>query len=128
MISNPCTWFINGNEEKNFTYEGGKHLYHFSDNDNKLNVAHSVNVVFFADNKKHGLDVIKRMLKFRIKCSKQYIKAETKNDMHGFVCAEEEKIKECKEWIGLIEKGKVKIEKAPTNIFYKVGWADNDTI
>ena len=63
-ICNPCTFFVNGNDQESFTYEGGKILYHFSPVRNNFQKHYGMNLVFFANDEKHAIDVIKRMLSF----------------------------------------------------------------
>ncbi len=79
MISNPCNWFINGNETDAFTYEGGDKLYHFSSVDSKISSYFSVNVVFFANSEEHALDVITRMFKLALDTHVRY---ETREDIN----------------------------------------------
>lgn len=113
MISNPCTWFINGNETESFTYEGGTKLYHFSPYDNGLSSTMECNIIFLANDEKHALDVLKRMLEFRI--------ARLTKESGG-------NPGDANEYLKALKDGRVKIYEAPSNQFYKVGWAENDTI
>ncbi len=131
MISNPCRWYINGDEREAFIYEGGSTLYHFSPYENKLSKYRDCNIVFFADNEKHALDVLRRLFQFRIDVSKKY--RENVKDQSVW---DELTIKDlCSynndraiKYLDAVVKGKVKVEKAPTNQIYSVGWATNDTI
>lgn len=132
MISNPCRWFINGSETKSFTYEGGSKLFHFSPYDNGLKDSMGCNVVFFADNHGHALDVLKRMFKFRLECAAKYI-AHNKDEKYSSHTAEfiedaKKDRKETAKYLTAIEQNKIKLAIAPQTQFYKIGWASNDTI
>jgi len=115
MISNPCNWFINGDETESFTYEGGTKLYHFSPYDNGLSSSMECNIIFLANDEKHALDVLKRMLKFRLAIDEKY-KSSCGNPG------------DANEYLKAIEAGLAKVSLAPVNQFYRVGWAENDTI
>ena len=131
MISNPCQWFINGSNRKEFTYEGGTTLYHFSPNDNNLSRTMECNVVFFANDEKHALDVLKRMMTFRIKCANEYIEANKDSGSYhsqDFIRRTNDYNSETSALIRAIEDGKVQLSIAPVNQFYKAGWACNDNI
>lgn len=137
MISNPCKWFINGNREAEFKYEGGKYLYHFcsAGKRNKVDTGWTdnyvrVNVIFFADSVEHARDVFKRMLETRLTAGEKYVN----NPMGRITEAHAEEFKEqvdreCKdvrEWLTKIDEAIFTL--APTNQLYVIGWADNDTI
>lgn len=132
MISNPCKWWITSNKEKDFTYEGGSTLYHFSPCDNELSEYMDTNVIFLANDESHALDVLIRMFKFRIQQGTKYILASENKASHHT----HEELRERAErsmsktfkYLQAAENGKIKITKAPANQFYKVGWADNDQI
>jgi len=131
MISNPCRFYISNNEEKPFIYEGGKHLFHFSPYDNNLSNTLEMNLVFFANSEKHGLNILKRMFEFMIDCKIEYLK--NNNESKSVHASEfERRAKNDRnravEIIKAIDSGMVKLEKAPINQFFKVGWASNDTI
>lgn len=142
MISNPCNWFKTGggfNDQVKFTYEGGKYLYHFDCSGGVKNEVRSgwtgnwmqVNVVFFADSEEHARDVFKRMLEFRMETASVYHahKAGKKNPGEhdaDFARLASETYRRCEEWLGKINEAV--FTRAPTNQFYTVGWADNDTI
>jgi len=131
MISNPVKHFISSQREESFTHEGGSTLYHFSPHDNNLTQSMSCNVVFFANSEEHGLDILKRMLQFSIDCTAKYMAHI--NETQGVHWEEfseraENKLHEYKSYIDAINAGKVKLKLAPMNQFYKVGWADNDTM
>lgn len=122
MLSNPVTVFVSGNEQKYFKYEGGEKLWHFSPRQCGLSTTMNTNVVFFADDGKHALDVLTRMFQFMIdgysvKYKSQNIKMDERRDRN---LSYMEKI--------LSNKDKWIITLAPTDQFYKVGWASNDTI
>ena len=130
MISNPCSWFINGNEMEKFTYEGGKLLFHFSPYDNGLRNDFSCNVIFFANDPEHARDVLKRMLQFRINVAKKYIDGLNLSRHHAeeFHTRVKVAVSECKKYLKALDEGKIKLSLAPVNQFYRVGWGDNDTI
>lgn len=121
MISNPCKWPAKGKMKKDthgytqFTYKPGKHLYHFDASDSEGTGSHipgwerymGLNLVFFADDQQHAALIFEDMLRHRVKCG------ETNNYGNAQVI--------------LDNKNKWKFTLAPTNQFYKVQWADNDT-
>lgn len=117
-ISNPCTWFINGNDEESFTYEGGSILYHFSPHDNGLSGTMENNVVFFANSEAHARSVLIRMLEFRINTHKKYKKSQGHDGYRDARIAQ----------AYLDNIATIILEPAPTDQFYVVGWASNDTI
>lgn len=119
-VSNPCTWYTNGYDEKSFTYEGGSKLFHFSPYNNGLDGTYHINMIFAADNNKHAVDVIKRMISFAINCQKQYTNNCAFYSLEFFT-----------EMLKRIKSGKFKGKLATEvkmNQFFTVGWASNDTI
>jgi len=127
MISNPCNWFITGNETNEFTYEGGNTLYHFSARDNNFSSYHDVNVVFFANNEIHALDVLRRMFKFAFEKHMAY-KLHEINGHPELYSRNEVRLKEISKYLNDMNSDDIKITLAPKNQLYKVGWAYNDTI
>lgn len=120
MISNPVTVHTWNKIEK-FTYEGGSQLFHFSPYDNKLSRALECNVIFFAHDKVHAKDVLKRMFEFVIKG------LENKSTTHREVLAmHERRYNQFKSYLENIDD--IKLSMAPTDQFYEVGWAGNDTV
>lgn len=107
MISNPCTWFVNGHDKESFIYEGGKILYHFCPNDNGLEKHMTCNVVFFADNEQHALMVLARMLEFGIEKQKIYIASKSDKSDPEFIGTAVDKIKMYREWLSALKDGKV---------------------
>lgn len=138
MISNPCEWFITGGDKRAFTYEGGLYLYHFDCSGSKRGKVETgwtgnwipANVIFFADNPEHAKDVFKRMLEFRIETLKQYIQYNRDNASGAYTEYYLDKADDwytrCKEWLTKIDEAVFTL--APTDQFFKVGWACNDTI
>lgn len=127
MISNPCKWFANGgsfSNQRSFEYEGGNILYHFSP-DRELDKVFDhwipINLIFFANSKEHAIEVIERMLNFRIECNTQYQKLYGRDYIRGELTLSLPSLL-------LSKKDKWVITEAPTNQFYNVSWADNDTI
>jgi hypothetical protein len=100
-----------------YTYTPGKHLYHFDASDTEIIGSNipgwenymGFNVVLFADDEKHAATILESMLNFRLKC---------KEDTSTFGDAQ----------VLLDHKHQWKFTLAPTNQFYCVGWAYNDTI
>jgi hypothetical protein len=135
MISNPATAFVTSSSEESFEYEGGSTLYHFSPKDNEMSTYRNMNIIFFADNEEHGLNVLRRMLEFHIVCARRYIdhKKGLGNRYKGqhdeyFSERKQRIIEMAQEYIFQIDNGNVSLELAPTNQMYKVGWASNDTL
>lgn len=120
MISNPINY-----DQQPFTYEGGKTLYHISPSDSNIEGYESwraFNLVFFANDKIHAEDVLSRMLKHAKKCLTIKIKKNVaEQDVHSIY---DNKLKQIEHLLKNIDKFKFVL--APTNQFYKVGWADND--
>ncbi len=119
MISNPCKFAINGNETKEFTYEGGNTLYHFSPCDSGLSKTNIMifmvmKVVFFADSVKHAENILKRMLEFKleyIECHEIYKKSEWTSRKDEQVAKIKNLLTNQEKWI---------CTEAPTNQFYLV--------
>jgi hypothetical protein len=122
MISNPFKWPPKKgpkHEERyrKFTYKPGKHLYHFDASSSEETGSGipgwghymGFNVVFFANDENHAADILEDALRFRLSCDK---------NENTFGDAQ----------VILDNKHKWKFTLAPTNQFYSVGWADNDTI
>ena len=131
MISNPASLFINGNEKDKFTYEGGTTLYHFSPHDNNLSNTMENNIIFFANNEEHAFDVLKRLCNFVINCEEKYLNHTTnKRQVHWREFSESSKMtaKKFHGYLEAIEENKIKLELAPINQIYIVGWASNDHI
>lgn len=129
MISNPIKVFVTGNDKKEFLYEGGSTLYHFSPNDNNLSSNMECNVVFYANDELHALNVLKRMFEFVANCNLEYIeRTKGSYDKHDFQGRSGKAVNKWLSWLQALEAGQVKVELAPTNQFYIVGWADNDTV
>lgn len=139
-ISNPCCWFATGggfDDQVWFTYEGGKHLYHFCSGGNRSSINTGwtpgymgVNIVFFANDEEHARSVLKRMLEFRMKAAEQYRHAGDKRlgqaNIEQFLESNDRVYKTCGEWLARIDEAIFTL--APTNQLYTVGWACNDTI
>lgn len=139
MISNPCSWFATGGsreDERQFTYEGGTHLYHFDCSGDKPDAIRTgwtgnwipVNVIFFANSVEHARDVFKRMLEFRLETlvqNMQYYKGNITAAEH-FLAIADSWYRRCKEWLTRIDEAVFTL--APTNQFFKVNWACNDLI
>lgn len=131
MISNPARFFVSGSDTKSFTYKGGSKVYHFSPHDNKLSRTMENNIILFADDENHGLQILKELFRFAINCKSEYIK-HNKGSKRAHVdeFIEEAQKEESKfyEYIKAIDAGKIKLTLAPTDQVYEVGWAFNDTI
>ena len=130
MISNPATFFISGSDKISFIYNPGKHLYHFSPNDNNLNKHMGFNIVFFADNEAHGLSILKKLFNFIIRAKAKYLHDQSGKEAHymEFKSKAENVQSEINEYLKALNKGKIKLTKAPMNQVFKVGWACNDTL
>lgn len=123
-ISNPCKWFATGGswgDQKEFHYEPGSKLFHFSPHDSGLSKTLECNIVMFANDVAHATQIVEDMLKFRIECLKQYAKANGKKYSAPFH-------RDGYTEMLLANKSKWVIVEAPMNQIYKIGWADNDTI
>ena len=131
MISNPATIFVTGSDRRDFTFAGGKYLYHFSPRDNGLCEHMNNNFVFFADSVDHALMILDSLCNFRIRCSKEYTEWTKQHRHYNEQYAEDQHdriVTMYQGYLDAIEAGQVKIELAPTDQVYQVGWASNDTI
>lgn len=129
MITNPVRQFVTGNTERVFEYEGGTTLYHFSPYENGLSSIMNCNVVFFADNETHALDVLARMLQFMAEHCDQFAQyADSDPYRHDTGEQYRKKAERYAVWREAVLAGGVQLALAPTNQFYKVGWAASDTI
>jgi len=122
MISNPIGPFSFDGSEEPFTYEGGKFLYHVSPHDSEIEgyeANMSFNLVFFANDEKHAKSIFESMLKYVIeKLSSKFSKNLDISNMYT------NKLTRARNFHKNIDKFKFVL--APTNQFYKVGWAGND--
>lgn len=131
MISNPVTQYAGVGNRREFTYEGGTKLFHFSPHDNKLSETLENNVVFFANDEEHALDVLERMFTFMMECALGEEESYTnKRVAHAkeFQTSAGRRYVKFEGYLKALKKGKLKVSEAPTNQFYKVGWASNDTL
>jgi hypothetical protein len=121
-------------DTEEFTYEGGSSLFHFSPRANGLSSYMDCNVAFFADDETHALDILRRMFQFVVDCNIAYngryneADRETYTNLASRLRENDAIISKFNEWIKALDAGTVKVELAPINQFFKVGWADNDTI
>ena len=128
MISNPVKLFATGGgsqDQKEFTYEGGTKLFHFSPHDNGLTNSMENNLVFFANDLDHAKDVLKRMVQFCVDCENEYDAYSKKNNSYNHHIGTKERFEG---YLKHIEEGKMVLTEAPTNQFYIVGWASNTTV
>lgn len=125
MINNPAQWFVTGNDQKEFTYEGGAVLYNFQPADCGLSTSRELNVLFFADSEKHAKAVIKRMLKFALGCSKEYQAYGEATKGHKFYSRHAYLEKSYEHLLANQDKWVVSL--APTDQVFNVSWACNDT-
>jgi hypothetical protein len=129
MISNPVSLFSGGGSHKDikeFIYEGGSKLYHFSPHDNNLSNTFENNLVFFADNEIHAKDVLKRMFKFAIECNNTQIEYHKTQYHQDYFDWRGDTTKRFQGYLDNLDK--IKVPEAPINQFYIVGWASNDNI
>lgn len=122
MLNNPVTFFITGNEQKSFTYEGGDTLWHFSPRQSGLSKMMEMNIIFFANDAKHALGVIERIIKFAIGC------LNTDYDGMNNLTARQRKLETAHYQTLLDNKNKWIVTLAPLNQVFKVSWASNDNI
>ncbi len=121
-LNNPAKFFVTGNDEESFTYEGGDTLWHFSPNQSGLSRTMEMNIIFFANEPKHALDVVRRMLEFAVRCENMKWDNIHKDleDRRGY------KVKKFQYLLDNQDKWIVTL--APLNQVFKTGWASNDTI
>lgn len=123
MISNPFRWAPKKGMKPDddwgmvaFTYKPGKRVYHFDASDCDPTGSHipgwehymGLNIILFADSKKHAAEIFEAALKFRLKCEKSVNYGDAQ--------------------VILDNKHKWKFTIAPRNQVYHVGWAANDTL
>lgn len=125
MIANPCSYFINPSQKREFTYEVGQNAkpYHFSARN--ITGSFSVNVLFFADDIEQAEKIITDWLTFRINCERQYF---TSSEYFHDELTERHIQSETDAIKVLSHKDKWVIQEAPKNQFYKISWAMNDNI
>lgn len=135
MISNPCAWFSGGgssDDQVRFTYEGGAYLYHFSPHDNGWSGTMENNLLFLADDEEHARDVFKRMCRFSMGALRRQSNYYSGSNLTKMPHTEEFHIRirstYSKFEFYLAHADEAKFVRAPTNQFYLVGWADNDTL
>lgn len=133
-LSNPFRYWVTSSNTYEFTYEGGTTLYHFCSQ--SLNIPEEshimrVNVVFFANDPVHAIEVLIAAFEFKIKCAAQYMQYQEKSKgqhWEDFIRRAEHANAIAFKYITLLKEGKGFVTKAPNNQFYKVGWAENDTL
>lgn len=131
MISNPFNFCVNNTKKEKFTYKGGSKLFHFSPYDNGLSVSMENNLIFFADDEQHALTILRDAFQFACVCNMKFQRSLNNTSSIHYMEFQEEAKKENKKYqsyIDAIAAGKIKLTEAPTNQFYIIGWADNDTI
>ena len=129
MISNPATFFTTGSKQESFTYEGGSTLFHFSPHDNGLSRVMDNNIIFFANDKQHALDVLRRMFEFAIKCEYKRLGIKMQGDEAKYIApATHDRANKWAAYLKALNENKVKVKRAPTNQPFIVGWASNDTL
>jgi hypothetical protein len=133
-ISNPAKWFSGGGShehEKEFTFEPGSTLYHFCPSDCGIPgfERHMIcNVVLFANDEQHALKIIEDMLNFCLECNREQNLKYYKKHPETVEVREHANSRAKYAYQILQHKHMWKVTLAPTNQFYKVGWASNDTI
>ena len=129
MISNSATFFVTGQDKKEFTYKPGKYLYHFSPYDNNISIYMDHNIVLFADNEKHGIKILIDMYAFAIQCKIEYIKDKNPSASLSYLYKTAVKDKSTYvKYLNALKEGKVKLTRAPMNQVFKVSWASNDNL
>lgn len=141
MICNPCKWYSGGGSSDNvveFTYgpddkpECGKYLWHFSPNLNNLSTSMENNIVWFADDVHSAMKILREMFEFRLECARKqsdYYRRKSANPhAEEFYDNQKYVIDMFEGYLKAIDKKKLIITLAPTNQFFKVGWASNDTV
>lgn len=131
MLSNPVNPFINGNDTKPFTYNHQTDIpraYHFSSKDNGLSDHRHCEVIFFAHCIEDAKDILKRMFQHQIDCSNQYLSVANPTNRHYdfYKDQNENNVSKWQRYLDALDD--IELIEVPTNQFYKVGWADNDTI
>lgn len=123
--SNPASFFINGNDEEQFTYEPGLFPY-YAIAAGKGHIAFSVMV--FADGVDHVKLILMEMVKFAERCALEYA-TEASKDQHpalqGYREGRTDRIRKILEGDSDYT---LEIASAPRNQLYKIGWAGNDTL
>lgn len=126
-ISNPATFFINGFEQRRFTYEGGSMLFNWCPYDSGLSTSMESNVIFFANDVDHARDVLRRLFEFWIECNDLYVKDKQRDqDRHSLRGNRESETRVLNRYLENIDQ--MKFKAVPTNQFFKVSWASNDDL
>lgn len=129
MISNPARIII-GNTEHEYRFsDPGSIAYHFSPNDNGLSPTMEWNIILFADDETHALQMLSKLFEWMdtIYCKKaeDYAKAEAYRRYPGNLASEWKRLKKLKQ---ALSDGQIRMTLAPTDQVYKVGWASNDVL
>jgi hypothetical protein len=118
-IVNPARFFVNGHDEVEFTYEGGRNLYFFSPCDNGLTDSTERELIFFADSEGHALDVLRRLFKFALRANarfERYIKRTDGRD--GTASLREASIRDFTSYLRALKAGQIKVSRAPRTQVY----------
>lgn len=133
LPQNPAGYFVNGSDEKYFTYEPGKKMFYV-----KVHTSGYImlSMLLFADDLIHLKKIFKAACDHRVACAKKYqAYSEKRNRRSG---TEELQAHGAKKWLDALRavdlwpepEGRVMVEivEAPRNQLYKVSWAGNDEL
>lgn len=132
MISNPIQGTIYDKDGcpqyVKFTYSKAfaKKAFNFQPADCGLSSSREANLLFFALNEKHALKRLKKMLEWYLENNPDDPRLEFKP--HELVTQGRTRLKRkyAKHWLDNWDK--VKVVEVSLDQFFKVGWADNDTM
>ena len=103
-------------------------VFYFSSKDNGLSDHRHCEVIFFAHCIEDAKDILKRMFQHQIDCSNQYLSVANPTNRHYdfYKDQNENNVSKWQRYLDALDD--IELIEVPTNQFYKVGWADNDTI
>lgn len=122
-IANPVNEFIDGNNQRAYTFKAGAKAYHFSPNASGLSQVMDCNILFFADDEDHAREILKGMFEHIIDCLEKLEASERgKNSYRGESGTKGVAAKYLAgidQWV---------ITEASLDQIFKVSWADNDRV
>lgn len=132
MISNPCTWFIDGNTTKGFRYieDPEAILFHWSPHDHGLERSMGCNVVFFARDVEQAKTILVDMFTMSIETHRAYDEHADPSRAHAerFISKNAVHFDAATRYRDAVLTGAADPVPAPRDQFFSVGWASNDTV
>lgn len=138
-IVNPCSFYVNGTDQKSFTFEPGNKLYQVKIYGSRGWIPFSA--MLMADSIDHVCAILRNLVEFRLQCDKEYCEylelRRVQYPNHDEQFPYRRKMIEFTNHVGawlcgnvdnLPEGFKVIIDEVNPNQLVKVSWASNDTL